>query len=294
MSLPVNAACYLCYLRRNIETARAAAGEEAATALSRDVMQLFLDAPEWASIPCFGPAVSQLLQKHCGIEADRFRQEKEQSNRFVLDRMAQLRSYVNQEPDPVYAGLQLAILGNYIDFAALQNEVSFEKLDEMLLQARDFHPSKECYQQLLSQLEKSETLLYLTDNAGEIGFDRIFAETLQARFPQLKITFCVRGGPAGNDATREDAAAVGVPFPVIDNGSCIAGTVPQLLSPEAKAALEAADVILSKGQANVESLLGCGKNVFYAFLVKCPRFMELFQKPKLTPMLVWERSATKE
>ena len=105
MSLPVNAACYLCYLRRNIETARAAAGEEAATALSRDVMQLFLDAPEWASIPCFGPSVSQLLQKHCGIEADRFRQEKEQSNRFVLDRMAQLRSYVNQEPDPVYAGL---------------------------------------------------------------------------------------------------------------------------------------------------------------------------------------------
>jgi uncharacterized protein with ATP-grasp and redox domains len=79
---------------------------------------------------------------------------------------------------------------------------------------------------------------------------------------------------------------------VIDNGSCIAGTVPQLLGPEAKQALETADVILSKGQANVESLLGCGKNVFYAFLVKCPRFMELFQKPKLTPMLVHEGSVT--
>ena len=63
----------------------------------------------------------------------------------------------------------------------------------------------------------------------------------------MEITFCVRGGNAANDATRADAAAVGLPFPVIDNGNLVAGTVPEQLSDEARQAMEQADVILSKG-----------------------------------------------
>ena len=105
----------------------------------------------------------------------------------------------------------------------------------------------------------------------------------------MAITFCVRGAPALNDATREDAALVGIPFPVIDNGNRIAGTQIDLLGSEAKAALDSADVILAKGQGNIETMHGCGYNVYYAFLVKCPRFIEVFQKPKFTPMLLKER-----
>ena len=142
-------------------------------------------------------------------------------------------------------------------------------------------------------METGKTLLYLTDNAGEIGFDRVFAQQLKKRFPHLEITFCVRGGNAANDATREDAAAMGVEFPIIDNGSCIAGTIPELLGEEAKKAMESADVILSKGQANVETLYGTGYNIYYAFLIKCERFITLFNKPKLTPMLIRERDTKK-
>ena len=111
-------------------------------------------------------------------------------------------------------------------------------------------------------------------------------------FSGLDITFCVRGGIAANDATREDAAAVGLPFRVIDNGSNVAGTLVPRLGTEARQALEASDVILAKGMANTETLLGCGYNVYYAFLVKCPRFQKLFDKPLMTPMLVRERDAT--
>ena len=83
---------------------------------------------------------------------------------------------------------------------------------------------------------------------------------------------------------------MGIPFAVIDNGNTVPGTLPELLGEEAKAAFESADVILSKGQGNVETLLGCGYNIYYAFLVKCPLFVEKFRKPKLSPMLVKERS----
>jgi uncharacterized protein with ATP-grasp and redox domains len=105
----------------------------------------------------------------------------------------------------------------------------------------------------------------------------------------LAITFCVRGGPALNDATREDAAAVGITFPVIDNGSTIAGTQLNMLGQEAKEAFESADVILAKGMGNNETLYPCGYNVYYAFLVKCKLFEDRFGKPLMTPMLVSDR-----
>ena len=105
----------------------------------------------------------------------------------------------------------------------------------------------------------------------------------------MQITFCVRGGITLNDATREDAEAVGIPFPVIDNGNNIAGTVLDKLGEEAKQAMDTADVIIAKGQANAETLLDSGYNIYYAFLVKCVRFEERFRKAKLTPMLVRER-----
>ncbi len=77
---------------------------------------------------------------------------------------------------------------------------------------------------------------------------------------------------------------------MIDNGNCIPGTYLPELGAEAKKAMDEASLILSKGQGNAETLLGCGYNIYYAFLVKCPLFVERFGKKKLTPMLVKERA----
>ena len=285
----MDAQCYLCHLRRHLDNARALGDEATATAFAKDLMQLYLDAPADASSPWFGPGLTALYAKYYGLTGDRYLEEKQESNRFVLSRMDAIRDLVQAQPDPVYAGLQYAVLGNYIDFSALQGEVSFEKLDEMLRSGTGLALDRENYRRFCEDLEKGKTLLYITDNAGEIGFDRICAEQIQKKYPHLAITFCVRGGPAANDALREDAAAVGVPFPVIDNGTCVAGTPLDMLGEEARTALQTSDVILSKGQANVETMLGCGHNIYYAFLIKCQRFITLFDKPKLTPMFHRER-----
>ena len=289
MSIGMDAQCYLCHLRRNVETARSLGDEQTATAFAKALMELYLTLPEDAASPTIAPATNALFQKFYGVEEDRYRQEKEDSNAFVLQRLEAIRQRVVTAADPVLAGIQMAILGNYIDFSALQGEVSFEKLDALLDTAADMELDPAVYAQLRSRLQQAKRLLYLTDNAGEIGFDRVLAEVLAAAYPGLQITFCVRGGPALNDATRADAAAVGIPFPVIDNGNTVPGTQLSLMGQEAKQAFEAADVIFAKGQANVETLLGCGYPIFYAFLIKCPRFIDRFQKPKLTPMLVAEQ-----
>ena len=288
MSIPMNAQCYLCHLKRNTEAALAMAGEAAATAFAKGLMQLYLDAPKEKGSPWFGPGVTALLEKHCGLTEDRFKAEKEESNRFVLQRLGDIRSRILSAEDALYAALQMAVLGNYIDFSALKGEVSFEKLDEMLEKAGEIALDRENYEKLRADLEKGKSLLYITDNAGEIGFDRLLAEQIAAQYPQLQITFCVRGGPASNDATREDAREVGIPFPVIDNGCTVAGTELELLPEAAMKIFEKADVILSKGQANVETLYGCGLNIYYLFLIKCERFQAYFGKEKLTPMLLKE------
>ena len=289
MGVPADARCILCHFQKNVDIARGLGSDEQAMSFAKGLMQVYLNAPENVSSTWFGPATNDLFHDIYGLDHDRFRQEKADSNAFVLARMDLLRQTAFSAPDPVYAGLQLAILGNYIDFSALHGEVSFEKLDEMLQKALEMDLDREAYAGLCRDLETGSKLLYLTDNAGEIGFDRIFAEAIHAKYPHIAITFCVRGGPALNDATREDAEAVGIPFPVIDNGNLVAGTQLELLSEEAKNAMDTADVIIAKGQANAETLLDSGYNIYYAFLVKCIRFIERFGKPKLTPMLVRER-----
>ena len=289
MNIYANSQCLLCHLKKNVELARSLGSEEQATRFAKALMQVYLSAPEDVSSPWFVPEANRLLGEFYGMDPDRFREEMDFSNAFVLARLDQIRSKIRSASDPVFAGLQFSILGNYIDFSALNGEVSFEKLENMLDSALEMELDKDCYRSFCADLEKGQKLLYLTDNAGEIGFDRLFAEEIQKRYPDLAITFCVRGGPANNDATRQDAQAVGIPFRVIDSGNCIPGTQIDALGEEAKKAFQDADVILAKGQGNAETLLGCGYNVYYAFLVKCQLFMDRFQKPKLTPMLVKEK-----
>ena len=288
MNFAIDSYCLVCFLQRNIELVRPLGTEEQTTAFAKRIMQLYLDAPQGVSAPWFGPAVADLLHEMYGLDIDRFRQEKIDSNAFVLERLEQIREKVQSAPDPVFAGLQFAIQGNYLDFAALRDQVSFEALDEMLDNAREMLLDTAVYEQLCRDMETGRKLLYLTDNAGEIGFDRIFAEEIAKKYPHLEITFCVRGGPANNDATREDAAAVGIPFPVIDNGTRVPGTQIDLMREEARNALETADVVIAKGMAKTDTMYGCGHNVYYAFLVKCQRFVDRFQRPMFTPMLVKE------
>ncbi len=286
MSFAIDSYCMQCYLRRNIDLVRPLGPETKTTAFAKKLMRMYLEAPPEASAPWFGPKVADLLHEMYGLDIDRYREEKIASNRFVVERMEDIRAKVEGAEDPILAGLQFALQGNYLDFSALQGNVSFDILDEMLEKARQLDVSGPNFDDFCRDLARGRKLLYLTDNAGEIGFDRIFAEAIQKKYPQLEITFCVRGSVTQNDATREDAAAVGVPFRIIDNGNRVAGTEIGLLSPEAKHALDEADVILAKGMGNTETMFGCGYNVYYAFLIKCPRFVSIFDRPMMTPMLV--------
>ena len=290
MEMTFNVDCLLCHMKKHLSEACTLGDDQTNMAFARELMELYSRMPEGACAPWLAPHTAQLMNRYYGVELDRYALEKKQSNTFVLERKDQIRQKVASAPDRVFAALQFAILGNYIDYSALHGEVSFEKLEEMLVSALEMELDKECYVNFCADLAKGGKLLYITDNAGELVFDQILAEEITRQYPQVEITFCLRGGPANNDATREDAQQIGLPFPVIDNGNLVPGTQLDQLGQEARQALGNANIILAKGQGNAETMMGCGLNVYYAFLIKCPRCMRRFQKEKLSPMFAKERT----
>lgn len=286
MPIPMNSVCAQCLMKRHVDTARPLGDDETATKFAKGLMELFLSLPEGSDSSQIGPGITKLYADLYGLSGDRYLEEKEQSNAFALDRLPKIYAQVEKAKDPIYAALQLSVLGNYLDFAALAGKVRFEDLEKMLEQAEGYDLSGPHYEAFLKKLKTAKTFVLITDNAGEVVFDRVLAETIHRFYPEIKITFLVRGGPANNDALREDAALVGISFPVEDSGLCIGGTPLHQISKKARALLESTDVILAKGMGNTESLYNCGLPVFYAFLVKCARFEQVFKKPHLAPMFV--------
>ena len=69
----------------------------------------------------------------------------------------------------------------------------------------------------------------------------------------------------------------------------IAGTSMDDMDAVSLSKLRAADMVISKGQANFETLNGCGMNIYYLFLCKCRRFERRFNMGKLQGVLANDR-----
>ena len=102
-------------------------------------------------------------------------------------------------------------------------------------------------------------------------FDRILVEQL-LKVRQLKIVLVVRSKPIINDATLQDAhqAGLNAVATVITSGSAAPATILSRCSAEMLDYYRSADLIISKGQGNYESLSDRPENVFFMFKVKCP------------------------
>lgn len=225
------------------------------------------------------------LQNKYGIPANVF--PKNQYNDMMLSIEKKIEEKILASQDPLMTAIKFARIGNYIDFGAM-NEVKPEVLMKMLEEEDGNGLEKEVYESFCEECSRAKTFLLLCDNCGEIVMDKLFLRQLKKRFPQLKIYAMVRGEVVLNDATVEDAHYCGLDQEaiIISNGNAVAGTEMKLLSDEARAIIDNADVILAKGQGNYESMSEYKGMIFFSFLCKCDLFMNRFNVPKLTGMFV--------
>jgi len=209
--------------------------------------------------------IHRILRNETGI--DPYKQVKETYNRIALDRLPALRRMAAGAADRLEGGVRIAIAGNVIDFGIYDSVDLDRSLEESFL----LPLSETDFRGFSQAVGSARRILYLCDNAGEIVFDRVLIEVL--RDMGKDVTAAVKGSPVINDATIDDAHTVGLDecATLIDNGNDGIGTLLEECSSQFMDAYRSADLIISKGQANYETLVqNKDKRVFFLFKVKCP------------------------
>ncbi|MBN2024737.1 MAG: DUF89 family protein [Pirellulales bacterium] len=198
--------------------------------------------------------------------SDPYARQKRRLNDAAMSLYPACAARVAGAADPLELAVRLAIAGNVMDLAVkthLTEEEMLASLDECVDAPLDCSIAE-----FARAVEEADEILYLADNAGEIVFDRLLLE----RLPREKLTVAVRGKPVINDATIEDARYVGLAevVNVIDNGSDAPGTILDDCSDAFRRRFERADLIISKGQGNYETLAGSTRPIWFLLRVKCP------------------------
>ncbi len=256
-------------------------------------MQAVLDILSKAQVYESAPEIIckiEAIQREMFGKDENYDKIKQHFNSLMQEYEDYIQNKISETDKPLKLAAAYSMLGNYIDFGAMDS-VDEKKLSEMLSDTSGLCLDKSEFENLTSELSKAERMVFLTDNCGEIVTDKIFIKEIKKAFPSLEITAIVRGRAVLNDATLEDALQVGLDkeVKVIGNGSSVAGTALSKISAEALDIIDGADVIISKGQGNFETLCGCKKNIYYLFLCKCHMFAKRFGVPRFTGMLLNEK-----
>jgi len=256
-----------CFIRQALDSARLVTDDEQIhEQVVREVLRLAADLDMSQSPPAIGQQIHRLIRELIGNN-DPYHGLKQRFNRMAMRMCIELAERLRISENPLETAVRLAIAGNIIDLGVKTSiaESDIEKVIRDCLTA-DFDSRQiEEFRNAVSQAKK---ILYLTDNAGEIVFDRLLIEQL----PVEKVTVVVKGKPVINDATMEDAEFAGLTkiVEVIDNGSDGPGTILESCSQEFRQYFDRADLIIAKGQGNYETLSEIGKNIFFILKVKCP------------------------
>lgn len=207
---------------------------------------------------------------------DLYAEIKKKSHEIALSFIPRFRKELLASSDSIAFGIRLAAAGNIIDFGAkahgsLDIEKELGSVDSLVFGKDDTETFKK-------KISTAGLLLYIADNVGEILFDRLLIEALQMKYPKLKIIVAVRDKPIINDATLEDAREAGLMevAQVISSGSLLPGTILEETSTAFQEWFKKADVIISKGQGNFETLFSVSDpRLFFLLRIKCETMANL-------------------
>ena len=285
----LNSMCIRCLVDKQEAGIAKFKDEEKNTAYMKEIAKIIGESDDEASSAYLVYLFNQVYRRYFGEVKD-YSEIKKEYNSYVLAMEDELYQEIGEAKDPLAQSIVYARIGNYIDFGAMQHVERAEFLE--LFQKKEKNLlDQSVYEDFLKDCQKGKNFLLLADNCGEIVLDKLFLRELKKRFPHLILSVMVRGEEVLNDVTIKDAEETGIctVAKVVSNGNGVGGTVVDMLSEEARQVLDQADVMLAKGQANFETLHGCGRNIYYSFLCKCDWFSGRFGVEKYTGMFLRER-----
>ena len=228
-------------------------------ALSEEILENY---QKYENAPHLAQAIYEAV-KSLTKEEDPFIKIKKNDIAVAKSLIPVLKEFISSSSDSVYAALKVGAVGNNLDSAIVRNIDIKDKINEELNV-----PFKVCDAEALSEkLKTAKTVLIVGDNSGEAIFDGVFMDT----FPKLSFYYAVRSAPIINDITLREIPLTGIDkkATVLASGSRAPGSVLSQCSSEFKKLLASADIVISKGQGNYESLSEV-KNIFFLLKAKCP------------------------
>ena len=256
--------CIPCLLKQSLNATRVVTDDPAVQEkVLKSVMRVLLDAPVDYVPPLIARTIYSIVDDITGCD-DPYESLKMEYNQIAMEMYPDLKDIVDRSNDRLFTAVKLAIAGNIIDFGA---DIQFD-VEETIKNTLAKKFAINDYPLFVESLEDSENILYLADNAGEVGFDRILIEEIT---DYADVIYAVKNKPIINDATIDDAI-----FCRIDSIAKIAttsdtpGTILKRCDPEFVSIFRSADVIISKGQGNYETLSEEAGNIFFLLLAKCP------------------------
>ena len=221
--------------------------------------------PAW-----LGTQRDRIIKKITG-NPDPYAKRKRLSNEKALEMLPIAELLVKNSKDEMgkfRKACLCAIVGNIMEFDILGHKFEYAELKGLFENAEKDLAIDEI-KRIYELAKKSRNLMYLTDNAGEIAFDKLLVGELKNL--GCRITVVVKGGPVLNDATLPDAKLVGIDKiadAVITTGTDAVGLQPKECSKEFLDAYYNADFIIAKGMGYAETLTELELKVPHALLFR--------------------------
>lgn len=260
--------CLPCYLRQTLQVARISTTDpKLQLEALRRVAELTNGMDMERTPPENSVSVYQAIAEITKC-ADPYLAIKRESNEQALALLPDIRREVERSDDPLALALRLAIGGNIIDYGAMHSFDIDAAMKRCLSAPFALDDSLELIQRVRS-LGKGAKVLYLADNSGEIVYDSLVVEALVDQ--GCEVTVVVKSGPIINDALLADAHACGLEETarIMENGTTCPGTPLESCSPELLQAFQEAELIISKGQGNFETLSEAEAEIYFLLTVKC-------------------------
>ncbi len=258
--------CIPCIVRQALSAARHATDDvDIHRRVVDDVLRSLAEMPLTKTPAEHSDVAYEVARQVTGVD-DPYADARRRSNEEAAKFYPKLAAMAEAASDPIYAAVRIAVAGNVIDLG-IGSPVSIE---EEVARIAHVPFARDDYDAFRRRLEAARRILYVGDNAGEIFFDKVLLGEI-AKLDDKKMTFVVKGAPAINDAVMEDAEAAGIDAfaRVITTGCGRIGTPWDDVSDEFREVFAASDLIISKGQGNLETLDDVPGPVFFILKAKC-------------------------
>ena len=237
----------------------------------KEVLAVLAQADEGLNPAAIAGITNRIMMDSLEIE-DLYQQDKKANHQLAYSYLDDLRELSGKGNDSLEQALKVSAAGNIIDSV---HASGYELWDEVIgtVENRFRGGGVPAFRE---RMKESSHLLYLADNVGETVFDRVLIENLE-----IPVKYAVKGGPILNDATLEDALAAGIDqvAEIVVTGSQSPGTLLEECTEEFQELFDKSPLILSKGQANYETMDEMGDKVFFLLRVKCPLLAEQLEAP---------------